>query len=75
MNRRKFMKSGAGVAAASAAVVASPNIVTAQAKTFSWKMTRAWSPTASIERARVSGSRLLWLSGFSRVEALSSRVR
>src|ERR1700741_1019656 len=46
MNRRKFLKSGMFAGAAATAAVASPNIVTAQAKTFSWKMTNAYGPGA-----------------------------
>ena len=44
MNRRKFLKSGAVATTAVAGTVAAPNIVTAQAKTFSWKMTNAYGP-------------------------------
>ena len=45
MNRRKFIKTGviAGAAAATA-TVAAPNIVKAQAKNFTWKMTNAYGP-------------------------------
>jgi len=42
-SRRRFLKGGlAGTAAA--ATLAAPNVVTAQAKTFSWKMTNAYGP-------------------------------
>ena len=46
MNRRKFMRSGATAAAAATATLAAPSVVTAQAKTFSWKMTNAYGPGA-----------------------------
>jgi TRAP-type mannitol/chloroaromatic compound transport system substrate-binding protein len=46
MNRRKFLKAGTFAGAAATAAIASPNIVTAQAKTFSWKMTNAYGPGA-----------------------------
>ena len=46
MDRRKFLKSGAVVGAAAASVCAAPSIVSAQAKTFSWKMTNAYGPGA-----------------------------
>lgn len=44
MNRRKFLKSSAVASTAVGGVIAAPNIVTAQAKTFSWKMTNAYGP-------------------------------
>ena len=46
MNRRKFLKSGLVAGTAATAAVAAPSIVTAQAKTFSWKMTNAYGPGA-----------------------------
>lgn len=46
MNRRKFLKSGAIAGAAAASTCAAPSIVSAQAKTFSWKMTNAYGPGA-----------------------------
>ena len=46
MNCRRFLKSGMFAGTAATAVVAAPNIVTAQAKTFSWKMTNAYGPGA-----------------------------
>lgn len=46
MNRRKFLTSGAVAGAAAASTVAAPAIVSAQAKTFTWKMTNAYGPGA-----------------------------
>ncbi|MGH6817089.1 MAG: TRAP transporter substrate-binding protein [Hyphomicrobiaceae bacterium] len=46
MNRRNFIRSGLATAAASGAVVAAPHVVTAQAKTFSWRMTNAYGKGA-----------------------------
>jgi TRAP-type mannitol/chloroaromatic compound transport system substrate-binding protein len=46
MNRRRFLKSGVAAGAATAASVAAPQVVSAQAKTFSWKMTNAYGPGA-----------------------------
>ncbi len=46
MNRRKFLKSGVVAGTAATAAIAAPNVVTAQAKTFSWKMTNAYGPGA-----------------------------
>jgi TRAP-type mannitol/chloroaromatic compound transport system substrate-binding protein len=46
MNRRKFIKSGLVAGSTAAVTVAAPNVVSAQAKTFSWKMTNAYGPGA-----------------------------
>ena len=47
MDRRKFIRTGlVGGSAAAVGAVAAPNIVTAQARTFSWKMTNAYGPGA-----------------------------
>ena len=43
MNRRKFLRSSV---ATGAATVAAPHVASAQAKTFSWKMTNAYGPGA-----------------------------
>lgn len=44
IHRRRFLKTGA--LAAAGATVAMPHVVSAQAKTFSWKMTNAYGPGA-----------------------------
>jgi TRAP-type mannitol/chloroaromatic compound transport system substrate-binding protein len=44
MNRRKFIKTGVIASAAATATVATPGIVRAQAKNFTWKMTNAYGP-------------------------------
>jgi TRAP-type mannitol/chloroaromatic compound transport system substrate-binding protein len=46
MNRRKFIRTGLAASAATTAAVAAPNVVTAQARTFTWKMTNAYGPGA-----------------------------
>lgn len=46
MNRRKFIKGGLVAGTAATAAVAAPNVVTAQARTFNWKMTNAYGPGA-----------------------------
>ena len=46
MHRRKFIKSGLVAGSAATAAVAAPHVVSAQAKTFSWKMTNAYGPGA-----------------------------
>jgi TRAP-type mannitol/chloroaromatic compound transport system substrate-binding protein len=43
MDRRSFVKAGLAGSAATAAIAA-PSVVTAQGKTFSWKMTNAYGP-------------------------------
>lgn len=44
MNRRKFLKTSTLSGMAAAASIAAPAVVSAQAKTFSWKMTNAYGP-------------------------------
>ncbi|HET7155772.1 MAG TPA: ABC transporter substrate-binding protein, partial [Hyphomicrobiaceae bacterium] len=44
MNRRKFIRTGVIAGAAATATVGTPNIVKAQAKNFTWKMTNAYGP-------------------------------
>ncbi len=44
MNRRKFLKKSAVAGVGAGGLVAAPAIVTAQARTFSWKMTNAYGP-------------------------------
>jgi TRAP-type mannitol/chloroaromatic compound transport system substrate-binding protein len=46
MNRRNFLRSSVVASAATAAAVAAPHVVSAQAKTFNWKMTNAYGPGA-----------------------------
>jgi TRAP-type mannitol/chloroaromatic compound transport system substrate-binding protein len=46
MNRRKFIKSGLVAGSTAAVTVAAPNVISAQAKTFSWRMTNAYGPGA-----------------------------
>jgi TRAP-type mannitol/chloroaromatic compound transport system substrate-binding protein len=43
-SRRRFLKAGLAGTTAAAATLAAPNVVTAQAKTFNWKMTNAYGP-------------------------------